>query len=216
MSPLLFVALCALSVAGLLVAEHRQSQRLKWLFKPAASLFFILVAIAAGTASKTGMTPFGLAILAGLVLCALGDVLLIPKAAGTFLAGMAAFAAGHAAYIAAFFIGGVVIGPVAIGGLAATAAAGALLVAALWRELGSFRVPVIGYCAIISVMVAASLGHWRAAPDDASAALALAAIGFAASDISVARDRFGGAGYFNRAWGLPLYFAAQCLFALNV
>ena len=35
------------------------------------------------------------------------------------------------------------------------------------------------------------------------------------SDISVARARFKSAGFGNRLWGLPLYYAAQLVFALT-
>jgi uncharacterized membrane protein YhhN len=39
------------------------------------------------------------------------------------------------------------------------------------------------------------------------------ALAFTASDISVARDRFARHEFLNRAWGLPLYYAAQLLIA---
>ena len=41
-----------------------------------------------------------------------------------------------------------------------------------------------------------------------------AAVAFYLSDVSVARDRFVAPGFGNRIWGLPLYYAAQLLFAL--
>jgi len=34
------------------------------------------------------------------------------------------------------------------------------------------------------------------------------------SDLSVARDRFVSRSFSNRAWGLPLYYAAQIVFGL--
>ena len=42
-----------------------------------------------------------------------------------------------------------------------------------------------------------------------------AAVAFYLSDVSVARDRFVAPGFGNRIWGLPLYYAAQLLFALS-
>jgi hypothetical protein len=39
---------------------------------------------------------------------------------------------------------------------------------------------------------------------------------FALSDISVARDRFVSKAFANRAWGLPMYFAAQLILASTV
>jgi hypothetical protein len=47
------------------------------------------------------------------------------------------------------------------------------------------------------------------------AIVALGALAFAASDVSVARDRFVQHDFFNRAWGLPLYYAAQLMLALS-
>jgi uncharacterized membrane protein YhhN len=41
------------------------------------------------------------------------------------------------------------------------------------------------------------------------------ALAFTASDVSVARDRFVKHEFLNRAWGLPLYYAAQVLLALS-
>jgi hypothetical protein len=43
--------------------------------------------------------------------------------------------------------------------------------------------------------------------------VAVGALAFAASDVSVARDRFVRPEFVNRAWGLPLYYAAQLLLA---
>jgi uncharacterized membrane protein YhhN len=212
MSPAIYVALCAIFVLVLLKAENKGRDDLKRIAKPAASATFIIAGLAAGALE----TPFGQAIFAGLVLCALGDVLLIPKSEKTFLAGMGAFAAGHAAYIAAFLIGGVAFGGTAIvGAFAAILFSGGFL-AWIWRDLGEFRGPVAGYSAIITLMVAASIAHLAAAPGPQSLHLALAAAGFAISDVSVARDQFRKPEFFNRLWGLPLYYAAQCLFAVSV
>lgn len=212
MSPMIAVTLCALFVTGLLYAEQRENAGLKRLFKPAASLAFIAAGIAAGAMD----TPFGQWILAGLILCALGDVLLIPASQKTFLAGMGAFAAGHAAYIGAFLTGGAVFGAPAIIALLAGALLAVWLVMRLRRNLGSFLAPIVIYSAIISVMTAASLAHWTAAPSPDSVRLAIAAAAFAVSDVSVAEDRFGKASFINRLWGLPLYYGAQCLFAISV
>jgi uncharacterized membrane protein YhhN len=212
MAPFFFVALCAIFTLGLLYAEHKESARLKRVFKPAASLSFILAGIAAGALE----TPFGALILAGLVFCALGDALLIPRAPQFFVAGMGAFAAGHGAYIVAFASGGVAASPTALAAAAVTVAFSAGLVIWLWRDLGSFRGPVIIYSAVICLIVAAAVAHHAAEPSREAAQLAAAAAGFAASDFSVARDQFRKRSFFNRLWGLPLYYASQCLFAISV
>lgn len=212
MQPGFYLSVCAVSVLGLLYAEWRERPVLRWIFKPLAALAFIWTGASAGAIE----TPFGRIILLGLILCAIGDVLLIPKAKNAFLAGMAAFAAGHVAYIAAFFSGGIVISLAVVLTAFLFSAFAAGFVYWLRRDLGVFFRPVAVYSLIIGAMVVASVGHLAAQPTQESAQLALAAAGFAISDISVARDRFKGAGFVNRLWGLPLYFGSQCLFAISV
>lgn len=212
MNPAIFVALCGGCVIGLLYAESTEGFQKKLLFKPAASVAFILAGVAAGATNSA----FGRAMLAGLVLCAAGDVLLITRRPAAFLAGMAAFAAGHIAYIAAFVIGGIAVTTlsnlVALG--AAIYAIG--LLAWMWRDFGSFWVPVVAYSIIISLMVAASAAHYAALETRAAGQLFAAATAFALSDFAVARDQFRERSFINRLWGLPLYYAAQCLFAISV
>ena len=63
---------------------------------------------------------------------------------------------------------------------------------------------VIGIMSALACGVTAAGGPW---------AVAVGALAFTASDISVARDRFVRHQFINRAWGLPLYYAAQLLLA---
>jgi len=86
----------------------------------------------------------------------------------------------------------------------------------LWPHLGSFRTPVSLYSAIIAVMVATSF--LAAPPQGAAPSLMViaGAVGFAVSDVSVARDKFVAQDFINRAWGLPLYYGAQLLLAASV
>lgn len=201
--------LCAVAVAGLLVAERRGWQAGLWLTKPVASAAFIWLGLQSGALE----TSYGLLVLAGLVLCMLGDVLLIPRdRPGVFRAGVFAFLLGHVAYSAAFLTQ-----PLSFPGLVV---GGALLVAVVWavlRWLGrslpaDMVVAVRTYMVVIGVMstlacgVTAAGGPWQ---------VAVGALAFTASDVSVARDRFVRHEFLNRAWGLPLYFGAQLLLALT-
>lgn len=199
--------LCTVAVAGLLWAERRASSTGLWLTKPIASLAFIWVGLAAGALETT----YGQLILLGLVLCLLGDVLLIPHdRPAVFRAGVFAFLLGHVAYSAAFLTR-----PLDLFGLAAGAVLLVVVVGGtlLWlgRALPRDMVwPVRVYMVVIGVMatlacgVTAAGGPW---------AVAVGALAFTASDISVARDRFVQHEFLNRAWGLPLYYAAQLLLA---
>jgi uncharacterized membrane protein YhhN len=156
-------------------------------------------------------TTYGQLVLLGLVLCLLGDLLLIPLERPTiFKAGVFAFLAGHVAYSAAFLTR-----PLEPLGLAVAAALLAVVLLGVLRWLGSSLPPdMVGpvrtYMLVIGVMSALACGVTAAGGPWVVAAGALA---FTASDISVARDRFVRHEFLNRAWGLPLYYAAQLMIA---
>jgi uncharacterized membrane protein YhhN len=199
--------LCAVAVAGLLWAERRGSRAGLWVAKPVASLAFIWAGLAAGALETT----YGQLVLLGLVLCLLGDLLLIPlERPAVFRAGVFAFLAGHVAYSAAFLTR-----PISVAGLVAAAVLLALVLGGVLRWLapslpkdmaGTVRayMVVIGLMSALACGVTAAGGPW---------AVAAGALAFTASDVSVARDRFVRHEFVNRAWGLPLYYAAQLLIA---
>lgn len=199
--------LCAIAVAGLLWAERRGSRAGLWLAKPVASLAFIWAGLAAGALENT----YGQLVLLGLVLCLLGDLLLIPlERPAVFRAGVFAFLAGHVAYSAAFLTR-----PISLSGLAVGAVLLALVLGGVLRWLApslpkDMVGPVRAYMVVIGLMSALACGVTAAGGPWAVAAGALA---FTASDVSVARDRFVRHEFVNRAWGLPLYYAAQLLIA---
>jgi uncharacterized membrane protein YhhN len=203
------IIVCALAVTGLLVAERRGSQAGKWLTKPVASAAFVAVALTSG-ALESG---YGLLLLAGLLLCLVGDILLIPEQRpAVFRAGVFAFLAGHVAYAAAFLTR-----PLGATWMMVAAALILLVLWQVWRWLRTtlprdMRVPVQAYFAVIGVMSILACGVTGAG---GPAVVAVGALAFTASDISVARDRFVRPQFLNRAWGLPLYYAAQVLLALS-
>ena len=209
MIPIVPVELCAIAVAGLLFAEARGLQRGVWLAKPIASLAFLWTALAAGALQ----TDYGVRIFLGLVLCMTGDLLLIPKGRpAVFRAGVIAFLLGHVAYSIAFLTQ-----PLSGWGVAASAALLVLAMAFIWRWLAK-SLPadmvrsVQAYLVVITVMSALACGVTVAG---GPVAVAVGALAFTASDVSVARDRFVSREFVNRAWGLPLYYAAQVLLALT-
>ena len=199
--------LCAVAVAGLLVAEYRRSRAGLWLAKPVASLAFIWAGLAAGALDS----GYGQLVLLGLVLCLLGDVLLIPlERPAVFRAGVFAFLAGHVAYSAAFLTR-----PLDPLGLAAGTVLLAVVVGAVLRWIGptlpaGMVWPVRVYMIVIGLMSALACGVTAAG---GPWAVAVGALAFTASDVSVARDRFVRHEFVNRAWGLPLYYAAQLAIA---
>lgn len=210
MMTLLPVLVCLASVVGLLIAEKSQWRLGIWLFKPFAAAAYVWAAVAWGAVEST----YGRWVLVGLVFCWWGDILLIPKRRRSwFRAGILAFLIGHLAYITAFLqlpIGmlGLLLGNLMAGGLAWV----------VWAWLGprlsaDYRRLVAVYVIVICVMLVAAF----AAADGVDRwTIALGAGMFAVSDVSVARDRFVAKAFLNRAWGLPLYFAAQLILASTV
>ena len=204
-----FAALTLAAVGWLLVAERRGSRAGIWLWKPIASTGFVATALAAGAIDSR----YGELVLAALLFCWLGDVLLIPDDERIFRVGILAFLLGHLAFAAAFVIRGVEPTVAAV-----TLAALSLNAWLTLRWLGphlsaDFRVPVTIYVAVISFMVATAVGTFafaRCVP------LLAGALAFAVSDTSVARDRFVRSEFANRAWGLPLYYVAVLLLAISV
>ena len=208
--------LCVAAVAVLLAATATHRRWLELVSKPVASAAFIAVGfVAVGGASPLGH-DYATRVLAGLVLGAAGDVALLGESKRAFLAGLVLFLLGHLAYVAAF---AALVPPAAwVGGLAvAPFAVGAVVLALLWSRLGSMRAPVVAYVVVIGLMVAGALAVVsHRAGGAASLRIALGAVLFWLSDLAVARDRFVGKSFVNRAWGLPAYYGGQLVLAWSL
>jgi uncharacterized membrane protein YhhN len=192
----------------LLAADRRGSRAGVWISKPLASSGFVAAALAAGALEGR----YGQAVLCALVLCWIGDLLLIPDDERSLRAGVLSFLAGHLAFLAAFALRG--LEPrAALAALAMVSVPALVALRWLWPHVpGPLRPAVVAYVAVISSMVAGACGTYGVAPDRRILAGALA---FFVSDLSVARDRFVAPSFANRAWGLPLYYAAELSFAAS-
>ncbi len=204
------VVVCLAALAGLLVAEYRDVRPGIWFAKPLAASAYIALALAAGALAST----YGQLVLAALVLCWFGDVLLIPaERPQIFRAGAASFLLGHVAFVAAFLSRGLDTA-VAMGAALVLAVAAFLALRWLGPSLPPGMIALVrAYVAVISVMAATAMGAANATGDSRIAAGALL---FFLSDLSVARDRFVEKAFLNRAWGLPFYFVGQLLLASTV
>jgi len=203
------IALTAAALTVVLVAEAGGHRRVEWVAKPLASTGFLLAAWSNGALA----TPYGRGILAGLALSFLGDVLLIPKTRGTFLAGLGAFLLGHVGFAVAFLLRGASF-TIGIAGAALLAIPASVVGRWLWPHVSrEMRGPVLAYIVVISAMVALALGTLAQV---GGVMILVGAVMFYLSDLSVARDRFVAPGFANRLWGLPLYYAAQHVLASTV
>jgi uncharacterized membrane protein YhhN len=202
-----WILLTAFALTWLLVAEARSSRRGVLFFKPLASAGFVAVALALGAP----FSRYSEVLLLALLLCWLGDVLLMFDR--HFLAGLVSFLLAHVAFGAAFALRGQ-SWPWAVAAMAVLAVAAGPIVRWLRPHLPSgMRVPVYVYVGAITVMVALAAGAVAAG----SPWMILAgAVAFFLSDLSVANDRFVHESFFNKLWGLPLYYAAQILLAASV
>jgi uncharacterized membrane protein YhhN len=199
-----------LAMTALLVSERRASRAGVWVAKPLASTGFVATAVVAGALE----TSYGAAVLTALVLCWLGDVLLIPRGASKiFLAGLVSFLLGHVGFAVAFAMRGpeplwmigaaLVLLPVALG-----------VLRWLHPHLPEvMRAPVVAYVVVISLMLVTAVG---AAAATGRATIAVGGFCFYLSDLHVARDRFVSRSFWNKSWGLPLYYGAQLILACTV
>lgn len=198
------------AVAGLLAAEWAGSRFAIVATKMTAATTFIVAALFLGALSSV----YGHILLAGLAFCWLGDAFLLsPGQSAGFQLGIGSFLLGHLAYAAAFFQLGIDPFGLLAGGLVMSGGAVAALRWLRPHVPDDFRVAVVSYVGVISLMVACSIG---AVVAGGPSIVAVGAIGFALSDVSVARARFVSPGFINAAWGLPLYFASQMLLAASV
>jgi uncharacterized membrane protein YhhN len=201
--------LTAASVCALLASKRRGWRAGEWTFKPLASTGFLLSAWQHGALDSA----YGRAVAAALAASWCGDVLLIPKMKRAFLLGLGAFLLGHVAFAAAFVLRGV-SWPVSLAVAAALSAPLALVGRWLMPHVPrAMKLPVMAYMTVITAMVALSFGTASARGD---ARIAVGALGFYLSDLSVARDRFVAPGFANKLWGWPLYFGAQLVLAATV
>jgi uncharacterized membrane protein YhhN len=205
------VIICLAAVFVALVAQRAGWRGVRAMAKLTASSAVVWAAVAWGAPT----TLYGRLLLLGLLLCWIGDALLIPSGkARWFRLGALAFLLGHLAYATAFSRL-VDFDPIVF----AAAVIGVCL--AVWsviRWLGPhldsrLRRLVGAYVAAISIMVAASLA---AVGSGGPAVIGLGAAGFALSDVAVARDRLVSRGSSSSTWGLPLYFLAQMALAYSV
>jgi len=203
----ILISMIAGALGSLLRGARVEDHEAVVVSKTLASIGFVVL----GALGWQSGNPVATWLVIGLVLCAIGDVLLIWDR--TFDLGLVAFLLGHVAYVGAFHAAiplsdwtRWLLLPIAV------ASAGAL--AWLWPHLGRRRVSVSAYVFVITLMV------WGALAVTTDGALGwmivVGAILFYLSDLTVARDRFVRADFLNRAIGLPMYYIAQILIALSV
>jgi uncharacterized membrane protein YhhN len=208
-SPAALTAACLASVLVLLAVDRLELQLGRVLAKLVASTCFVGVAVSLGAHQST----YGQLILGALVLGWMGDALLLSRAPKAFMGGLGAFLLSHVLFAAAFVSGALSAQAMGISAVVAVVFGAGVLRWLLPHAPKEFKGPVLAYVVVILAMCVAAAGHAVASQ---RWAVLIGALLFAASDISVARDRFVRPGYVNRLWGWPMYFAAQLVLASTV
>jgi uncharacterized membrane protein YhhN len=203
------IGITGVFVFGLLVAEYRASDLGRWIAKPLASASFVVFAIGCGALHSA----YGRTVLLALALSFFGDVLLIPKNMVVFRIGVASFLAAHIALAVAFVNVGVAAKSLFVSAIPIFAISGFVASRILPHVPKDLRGAVVAYVVVISAMLTCATS---CALHVSFALIFVAALAFYISDLSVARDKFIAPGFINRAWGLPLYYAAQLALAWSV
>ncbi len=203
------VVVCLVAVVMLIFAEFRNWYIGRVFCKVIASTAFVLVALGLHATNSR----YGQFILIALVFSLIGDVCLLSHRTRFFLLGIASFLFAHIAFALAFGTRTLDIRYLPVG-LVIMSCVGSFTLRWLWNYLTKdYKIAVAAY--IISIVLMCSFAFALSAAT-ATWVLLVGALAFAASDISVARNRFVARGWINKVWGLPLYYAAQLLFALSV
>ncbi|MCW8985856.1 MAG: lysoplasmalogenase [Thermoanaerobaculales bacterium] len=207
LTTVVLASIMAGAVVSLLHAIRVEDRTQEVMSKTAASATFVLLGALRWSSGDT----VGGWIVAGLALCAVGDVLLLGDR--SFDIGLVVFLLGHVFYIAAFHAA-LPIDRWSLPVLAPLLIVSGSAARWLWPHLGHRRISVLAYVVVISVMV------WGGVSAFAKSALpwtaAVGAILFYLSDLAVARHRFVQKSFINRALGLPIYYLGQLLLALTV
>ena len=192
-----------------LLGIYRGPGALVYIAKPLTIVFLIALVTIAPVSSKTYRT----AVLIGLVLSLIGDILLmLPR--DRFLAGLIAFAIAHCAYIVAFCVHTrfaarpLLFLPYAI--------AAVIIMRMLWPHIAPLRIPIVIYVVLLSTMASQALIRASMHPWPAAVAAATGAALFVVSDATLAIDRFRGSFRSAPAIIAITYTVAQALIAVSI
>ena len=210
----------ALVQIAFIIVEHREKYVLADLLKGLASLMFVITGFLG--CRQMGAESFSRLIFIGLILGMAGDILLnlrfVFPANGQkiFLAGIAAFLAGHLLYLAAlipqahnlllcFIIGGLI-------------AAGLLMYIFKTMEVKTaFKIFGIVYLGAVIIMTTVAISLAIAMPNKSRIIYAIGALAFTLSDVVLIFNTFGSSTRFSmRITNLLLYYLGQSLIALSL
>lgn len=207
-SPRLWIGVTLAGCVSLVISSLLNFFPLAVISKLLASTAFLLIAVKVGALQhRVGQWMF-----AALVLSWAGDMLLLDKAPGLFMAGLVSFLLAHMAYVTAFALKGINRRWLMMASVPVLLTS---LLVSIWlapHVPPDMIVPVRAYTIVISAMVIMAVG---ARGGGATVLIPAGALLFYFSDLSVAAGQFVQTGFPNYLWGLPFYYTAQVLLALS-
>ena len=219
---LIFPILAGLVIqACFILVEHKKRYVPAVILKGSASFFFVLIGLLAFLPRTSDSLCKNVFI--GLALGMLGDVLLNLRfvfeknGQKIFLAGIAAFLAGHILYLAALIPHAVRLWLCVAVGVVLAAALLAYIFATMEVKT-SFKAFGVLYLGAVIVMTVIAIGIAIAKPQASSLLYAVGAVLFTASDIVLIFNTFSGkeTKFGLRITNLSLYYVGQLLIALSL
>ncbi len=190
-----------------ILAKYK-SRKAFLILKPLTTILIIIVAVL--NLSK-GNIGFGIGILFGLIFSLLGDVLLIFEKK-YFLHGLVAFLITHIFYAFAFSSGSKFF----YIGLIPVFLFSIFVYSIIKHGVGKYKIPVIVYMLIASVMVWMAMNRFITFADTSSLFIICGAILFILSDGMLAINKFRKEIRFAEVFILGSYYAAQFFIAMSI
>lgn len=204
MTPILLIAI-TLSAIACIVAYQRGKPELAYIFKTLTTILIIVLALSL----KPHTDNYQYLIILGLIFSLFGDIfLMLPQE--QFVRGLLSFLLAQVVYSVAFADG------FSIPALIILLLFGAGTLYILIPHLGSYKIPVMVYMAVILTMGFTAISRYLESNPTGAAIAAVGAIFFMASDTILAFDRFRHSFPSARIWVLSTYWIAQTLIALSI
>ena len=204
------LAIAAAVAAVLTIVADLADSPAVFLAKPLAMVLLLGATLGAAPAPSTRYRGL---IAAGLLCSLVGDVLLLwPEP--LFVAGLAAFLVAHLCYLTAFVDEGGDRPRLKL--LVPLLVVAVVVLAAIWGGLGSLRLPVVVYVAVIVTMWWTAIARWRTVGSRSAALAAAGATAFVVSDGLLALNRFREPLPVAALLVLGPYYLAQLLLAASV
>ena len=200
-------------LGGLLYFERKGNKRPHLITKSILSLLFVVTAFL----QPTLVPKYYHYLLAGLILCLIGDVCLALPGNKFFRVGLVVFLLGHVFYIFSF-LSLIAIYHWISTGLVIILGMSAIVFFWLRPHLRSMLIPVLLYILVITVMASGAWAvFWKSSfPISGRMLILVGSSCFYFSDLFVARNKFVKEEYRNRFLGLPLYYAGQFSLAFSI